>query len=198
MAENSLAPAFIKIFYTVSSLPHTMVLPVLWQSGELSGDPATTVLQAKGGGTVTVSAFITAFMAVLKPLYHTSSEFQFYEFWLVEDVGSDPIFIFNQTIAQAGTAATTTLTAGQMVISFRTNAGGNKYLYFMEPCASSALLQDTAPFGGSTAHKAVADYVCGATSPIVGRDNGFLAAPIRMLTKYNDTLRRKRLFLPGS
>lgn len=188
MAQNSIAPGFVKLFYAVASRPHVQVLPV-----DVFGTPTVGIepeFNLKNGSSDLMSACVDAWIALLQPAYHSTANFSFAEFWYKPTPESDPTWIYTYEIGEVGTAVTAATANGQAVISLRTSVGGLLKVYMMES-SFVANLRDPYPFSGGFV--AFHNYLIGGTSWITGRDGGFPVVGIAATTKINDALRKKYL-----
>lgn len=190
MAANSLFPGFVKIFYTTNGHQHIMTQPV---------DPYVGVGGAfglntgnPGPGYFPWTAGIDAFVAVLRPLIHSSSSINRAELWTLAAPGADPIYQDTHEIELAGTSATVPQPNSQLVVSFRTTTGGLLRVYVME--GSNTVNQELfPPVWGNTIIANFVNYIASNTGYLKGRDGGQPKVGIRLLTKTNDALRKKYL-----
>lgn len=189
MAQNSIAPGFIKLFYQSSTAAHVATLPVrpfvsavppagywLEQRGDITGAPWATAL----------APLVTA----LRGIAHTSISFQYAELWTVASPGADPFYRDTTQINLAGTSTVAPSLASQIIYSFRTANGGVGRLTLLDGSVTPNT-RILPPGFGSAPFKAVADYLTSTQCILVGRDNGFVVAVVKALTKTNDALRRK-------
>lgn len=190
MSHNTLAPHFVRIYYTSGSTPHVQTI----QTGfvgpvEIGVEPEVAL---KGGTTVPLNVAIAAYLDVIKALFKTTDTFTGYEAYGVDMETGEPFFIFGDDLNVVGTNAGTTLQNGQAVFSFGTAAGGLLKIYLMEPVvvqdSRQPLRTSAAGFVG-----AFATYVLGATNWIKGRDDAFPIRGIYLTTKINDMLRKKQI-----
>lgn len=187
--SHSLAPGFVKLYYTFSTLTHVMTIPVTYSGTPEPGEEPFFVMN-DGDVTAMVSA-VNTLMPLLRANFAATTEFNRAEAWYKPTDTADPVWIYTHSIGLPGTNATANVLTEQAVISFRTSAGGNKFLYLMEAPYAANIVD---PFPFTTVPIAnLCTYLTGNDGWIVGRDDGKLVVPIRLTTKLNDALRRKRL-----
>lgn len=188
MAANSLYPGFTKIIYGTGSSPHTMILPMTPDGGiNIGFDPMVTTRTT----SVLWSTYVATFINLLKPFFQSVTDFSVAEYWRMEEIDSDPQFVYGINPAISGTNAGTNTSMSQTVITFRTYNGGIYKLYLMEAVATVNQVV-TAPFPAGIT-KTLTDHMIGTQCAIMGRDGGFLLAPLRSIGKTNDALRKKIL-----
>lgn len=187
MAQNSIAPGFIKLFYQSANASHTMVLPVrpyLTIGAEWWLNPKNQT-----PGNIWTSG-ITTFVNLLRGLMHTSATFQYAELWTVSAPGADPVFRETAQLAIAGTNAAASQVASQILFSFRTAEGGVGRIVLLDGVFAPNN-RYLAPNYGNAAILAIVNQLVSNTSVNVGRDDGYIIAVPKVLTKTNDALRRK-------
>lgn len=190
MALNSLSPAYLKIRYTANGHPHTQTLPTI-----IAGTPTPGVLPElihHGGGSLALADFVSDYGDVWKPFYKTTDSLGVLEVWSQPLPSDDPVFIFAVDMATAGATTFANTPAGEEVVTFRTAHRGGFKLYMMEN-VDEPNIRDNSPFTGLTAIINLVTYVCGAASPIYGRNGDVPLLGLSRLTKINDVLRRKYL-----
>jgi hypothetical protein len=134
-------------------------------------------------------------MVVFRPMFSSLTTIISAEFWYQPTPTSDPIWIYEHPINLPGTTGATSVSMGQIVITFRTALGGLARLYLMEPAAAHTVnvrVNGTALTGTNLA---ISNYVKGPTSVFLGRDNAALMVPIFYTTKINDALRKRRMLM---
>lgn len=185
---NSLYPGFIKLFYTVSNLQHTATLPVLPFEG-VGG--WWVMIKSTSVGEIWTAA-VDDYVNAVKILFTSaSSSFLFAELWTYDSPESDPIFRDTYQLDQAGTATGSPVQMSQAVMSLRTEGGGILKAYLMETVLDANLIRNPPNFG-HTGLNALETLLTGPSGFVVGRDGTFPIAAIRVRTKTNDALRRKR------
>lgn len=191
MAQNSISPGFVKIYYTVETRPHVMTIPVI----PIDPDPLVVgnELQQKNGFAAVFGTAMTDLVTAIKAFYSTSSEFQYAELWSKPLPTDDPIFVEVFPLAILGIAGSAAVKSSQTVLTHRTIYGGIHRLYLMET-VQQPNLRDVAPFAPGGAQN-LSLAISNAFSVVVGRDGGVLTAPKAYTTKTNDVLRKKQLSL---
>lgn len=193
MAHNSLSPAFVKLYYNISSITHVQTIPVQ-PSGTPTVGTEPNVVPASGG-PIALSQFITDYMVVFRPMFSSLTTIQSAEFWYMPTPTSDPIWIYDHPINLAGTTGATSTLMSQGVLTFRTALGGIFRWYGMELAAGFALNQRIAGTSLTSQTLALSNYLKGSTSCFLGRDNAKLMVPIWYSSKINDALRKRRLLM---
>lgn len=188
MAENSLFPGFVDLFYTTNGHQHKARIPAAPYLG--AGAVWGLETGTPGPGYFPWTAGIDAYVAVLRPLIHSSSQIVRAELWTMASPTADPVFVAVYDVELAGTSAAAPVANSQAVFTFRTDVGGILRTYIME--GSLAVNQEHFPpgWGGATL-AAFANYIMSANSWLKGRDGGKPFAGVRFLSKTNDTLRKK-------
>jgi hypothetical protein len=187
MAVNSLSPMFAILTYSGNSGIHKQTIPLIPSTTPVPGTEPE--LDQKSGSLYPAGDFVTDYMAVMRPFFHTGVEFQTVDFWSKPTPTSDPIWIYTVPIGLAGTSGTNQITASQTTITFRSNAGG---IYRWVGLDTNIALNTLNPYPfGSPTQSALAAYIVSNGSCIHARDNAPLVVPIRLLTKTNDALRKR-------
>lgn len=186
MAQNSLYPGFLYLYYETGGTPHRMTIPIS-NPNEVGG---TWYIDTADGSDITALAGITAFVNVLKAFYPASATFLYYELWTMESAEADPVFRETGRLDIVGTSGSAQVTYGQAVWTFRTRAGGIMKIYMMESTkAANAIIQP--PFSG--ADLTFVTHVIGTSAINFGRDGSDAIVCIRCVTKTSDALRKKYL-----
>lgn len=189
MAVNDLAPGFIKVAYNVASRPHIATLPVIWD-GVPSVGVQPSVIQNNTLPAL-ASVAVDEYCDAIRVIFHSTATWTGFECWKKE-VGGDPVFVYGDDLALAGTSATVPNTDAQATLVFRTSLGNLMKIYLMEHSAADDAripLKSTAPAPWNT----MFSYFTGALGFVVGRDGGRAIAGTFVTTKTNDALRKRRL-----
>lgn len=187
MTINSLAPAFVKLFYNRTGLikQHVMTFSVHPTSSlVVSGNGS---LDKSGGGADSFTNHIDALILLLKVITSHNMTFTHAELWSQPLVTDDPVFIYDYSLGVAGTDSAAHVVAEQLVITYRSTNGGLWRFYQMEGTAAVDIVAFP-PF--STAYANLSNYFLGADNFIRARDNGSPSSVISLKTKTNDALRR--------
>jgi hypothetical protein len=189
MANNSRSPAYIVWRYVANGHHHTQTLCVKLKPGFVPGEEPNVFLH--DGTDQPATDALNALGTFYQPFFKTTAKFGLYEVWSQPEPEDEPVFIFAGTTDISGTDTGAEVTAAEQVFTFRTSVRGGMKLYFMEP--TSAINASFDPPYSNPVFSDLSDFVCGATSPLFGRNNSPPIAPIRAVTKINDVLRRKYL-----
>ena len=185
---NCPAPAFMKLYYTVASRPHRMLLCFL---------PGSTGKVIKRDTTQeTWSDAIVALLAVLTPLYRTDSNFSGWEVYTQADCVSVPIFVGSgDLVGINGSVSTGTVLRNytQDDFTFRTQNGGRFKLRLMEDNNGRVNAADNkvALASVGSPFSALRDFLVGNSGWVVGYDGSYPNFPLNIVQKTNDALRKK-------
>lgn len=194
MSHNDIGPLWMELKIAVSTRLHVHRVPL---NPGFSGmpdpgqDPSAYLLSDHNDDPISFETFVGDYIAFLQPEYHTSVSFTIADLWFKETVDSDPVWLTQVEIGENGTSSVAAVTDGQFVMSNRTKSGGKFMLYLMET-KNAVNVKDDFPFN-VTDWTNLGNYLKSDVCPIVGRDGGFIAANIRVTTKTNDALRKRRL-----
>lgn len=185
MAQNSLAPGFIKLFVQSAYGEHVHTLPCkpflgvggVWYVEERTnpvGQPWYVAL--------------LDYVNVAKLYLSTASTFTYAELWTVDSPTVDPIYRDSTVVGVAGTIASAATATLQVTFSLRTDGGGVAKLVLLD-ITGTPNTRAKPPYTGAAL--TFSNYVLGGTNFIVGRDNSWPIALPKIVTKLNDALRRK-------
>jgi hypothetical protein len=191
MAQNSLDPGFLILYYTRSSLYHRAVYQIAF-AGTPTPGVEPNILDVTGDA-IGSSTAVTAWITLIKARFNSDTTFTGYEVWSKASPSSDPIFIYGDDYAVVGTNVNNALSMGQVCLSFRTVGGGVMKLYFME--STSAANQKIACRVGAADWGSTVTFVLGDGAWMYGRDDERALSGIWITTKTNDALRKRRLNL---
>jgi len=191
MTVNSISPGWLKVSYFVGTHPHHQILPIKPITpvpGESDGFATT-----KDGDTYSIPSWLEEqYYPAWQPLFSTAASINQVELWSKPTPDDDPIWIFTYSGAGiVGTAGGTAVAAGQLMLTYRSLGGGIFKQYFMETPYPVNVV-DPAPFSNA-AQAGMADVITNNLSIVCARDNGFIGAELKSLTKTNDALRKKYL-----
>jgi hypothetical protein len=190
MAENSLHPGFVRIYYQDQSSTHKQTIPVNWVAGVLSGNYG---LIGANASNVAWGIRVDEWIALLRPMVQATVSFLYAELWQVDFPSGDETFLELHDIGLAGTKTGTNNPTTQTIFSCRTAGGGVAKVALIG--GDFALNVAARPPNYShPAYKAVADYLSASNTWFYGRDGTYVVNVSRVLTKTNDAL-RKRLLL---
>jgi hypothetical protein len=189
MAANSIHPNFVRIFYQDALKVHKMTIPVLATTGVVGGNYG---LMPENGVPVPWGGQIDAFITLLRPIVNTATSYLYAELWEVDLPTGEETFLEIHDISLAGTASGTALSLNQILWSMRTNGGGTARLVVMG-FAGAANSAFRPPNFGNAAYKAIADFAESPQSWFYGRDGTYISNVSRVLTKTNDSLRKRSI-----
>jgi hypothetical protein len=195
MAQNSLSPGFVKLFYSVAGRPHKQILPVLPATVYEPGTLPSSVRFQLGDNIaqITFAAAMDAYDDILDDgLNTTDGNITLAEFWQQPLVTDDPQFVSVYEIGHAGASATATVPYSQRTTTFRTSLGGY-YKNVVLDQVNPVNVEDAYPFAAGVALNLYNFLTDPTTNFIRGRDGGFIVSGINTVTKTNDALRKKYL-----
>jgi hypothetical protein len=188
--QNTLSPGFIKMYYISGAGQHSATIPVL---------PFLAVgnvwrLQGRGGVQPTWKDWLDGYVAVCRPMTANTVSYQYAELWHAPDTDLDPVYADTHEIELngSGTNQAGSTPSGQIVFTGRTTNGGLARAYLMGPVYAPNQLLRPPLFGGATPVVNWVNYITANNTCWVGRDDGYAFAAIKVLTKTNDALRRRR------
>lgn len=194
MTKYSLAPGFCVVHYTTNGHEHTMTLPVKPASSTYEPGDDPEFLQ-KNASTMDLDGLSDFVATLLKPLIKTTASYDGIEFYQKPNKDSDPLFINSSAnSAGAGSAVSTEVAWLMWTMTFRTMKGGIFKWVTMEPVASVNVRRVAPNYSGDTAAQAILTSLIATTSPIVGRDGGYISQGLYLYTKTSDALRKKYTF----
>lgn len=187
-SPTSLAPGFVRVTYDGTLFPHHTVIPVKFDGIPTPGSEPNILL--KDGSSVPVSTAIAAMFDLIKPFFHTGTNFGNAEVHTVDATTGLDRFIWTWNVGKVGTASGTNFPTVQVVMSFKTSVGSQYKLYMMEP-NNAANFRVLPPYANA-AILALSDYIVSGSSPVYGRQNAYPLAPVSFITKSNDKLRKQQ------
>lgn len=185
---NSLGEGFVRLTYTGSSGIHHAVIPVNFEGTPVAGvEPTFT---QKGAGTIEAEQAVADLMAVVTPFYDDTTLFGLAEVYSVNPATEERTFIYGWNVGLTGDGTLVEVPLTMATMSFKTVAGG-VYKFVMMEQGFGANQKRYPPFDDSPAREALAAYIVGSTSWIVGRDNTYPFAPLSFTVKTSDALRKR-------
>jgi len=136
---------------------------------------------------------IDAWVALIDGLYYNGAgavSFDYAELWKYEEESYDASFISTYDIAVAGASAVTTVTASQVILTYRTIAGGVMKQSFMEGNVAIGEI-DTPPYANTTL-EAIRNFTLGGSNWMIGRDNAHPFSAIGAYPGQNEALFKRR------
>jgi hypothetical protein len=194
MANNSLAPAFVRVNYTSEFSLHVMTIPsVPWI------EPAPTAVGTARSGLfdlrglnidVIADTAIKDYINLLKPLFSPQTTFLDYTIFTQVDAQAAPLPRYTGGLTIVGTgAATSWRKAVQKTYSFRTENFGHSRVVLLD-CNSDNTFEKKSGNQLSTAEVAMVNYVAAEASWISGQDNARPVAFTQLSVTLNEKLRR--------
>ena len=187
--DRSLAPGFARSTYTGVGGVHHMITPINLQAGWVSGENPDVML--KSGDLLDAEAAIQAFLEVYALLLATSQHIGLVEIYAVDPGTGEGTFVYGWDAAVTGTGP-----GGSAVpkvgtqITYKLVNGRTYRLLAMENDIGQDVNQYP-PFGVGSPQAVISGFVCGADSPVYGRGNAYPFAPMRLVTKEYDALRKR-------
>lgn len=204
MAINYPGPYELRIKYTITSLTsptiqHVQRLNVSLEEVAAQGDVFGNYVinDIDGVTTSDLDTLVEAFLAIQNALYHTSTTIDGIELWKYPTAQShDSVFWSTYTpIANAGTSVSAAISAGQDILTFRTQEGGTMKLSLMEDVQTPGV-----PKAYAAADAVITDLVdfildgdaVNYSAPFLGRDTSYPFAFNRQFPGRNEHLWKNR------
>lgn len=192
MAINSLSPAFIKLYYVAFGAEHVQVLPTKFSGAVVPG--ATPSVELHNGTSLDGADAVDAYSVVFAAWIRTTDSILRADFWSQPTPQDDPIFVSSAPLGIPGlVSATVQNQSVQSSITFRSAFGGLYRNIVVDQTLIPVNVRDDAPFSNASVQNYVNFLMNPAQSFVYARDGGKLISPIRLLTKTNDILRKRRL-----
>lgn len=188
MANNSLAPGFVRLKYTANAHQHVMTFGINLVNAD---NPEEVLVINKFGQETDLNSWLLGdFADALKVFYGTTDSLDEAEVWAKPTPESDPVFKALIPMAIVGTAASPAATiAIQGVLTLRAAAGGIGKVYLMEPRAL-VNIHDPRPFTDNRV-SGLGAILTTSASCWYARDNSYPVLALTWNTKTNDALRKK-------
>lgn len=188
MANNSLAPGFVRFKYTANTHQHVMTFGINLVNAD---NPEEVLVLNKFGTETDLNSWLTgAFVSALEPFYAAVDSFDEAEVWSKPTPDSDPVFKALIPIAAVGSASSPPATVAlQGVLTLRAALGGIGKVYLME-CRAALNVHDPRPFADSRV-SGLGTTLTGSASCWYARDNSYPVLALTWNTKTNDALRKK-------
>jgi hypothetical protein len=156
------------------------------------GDPfsAWQTLQ-RNAAAQGLDAWLTDYIAVLDFMFRNDTDFVSAELWRYEAETFNATFYSIEVIGLSGTSALATVEDAQTVYSFRTTTGGVMKSDLRHTVFALAVFESY-PFVIADKNT-YAEFLSDPTSPVIGRDNGYVFAPLKFLPGTNESETKKRL-----
>jgi len=188
--SSHLAPGFIRLRYTGSTIPHNQIIPIKPASPMVAGVNPT--LLTSGGGEVPFSeaiqtywtdAFADSFSGVTVP--------GFAEIYAVDPDTGIRTFIFAVSVTGIGTSGDEQVPLVEGIWFFKTTAGKPLKVYAMEGTYGADVRNiGSVPADG---RQAMVDYITSNDNIFYGRTDAWPLVFLSFTSKENDVLRRRAL-----
>lgn len=197
MVQNFPGPYELRLSYVVTitgvPLTHTARLNVDLTSAPTVGDAFNNINAKTRGGIATpdLAAVIEAWLELVKMIYKTTTTFGIVELWKYEPLSFDASFVsaYTPTIS-AGVDTDPTNTAGQEILTFRTQEGGILRLNFME---TVFLTYGVQPYPiGAVRYDDIFEFVISSVNWVLARDTSYPFATLNRNMGQNEKTFRQR------
>lgn len=191
MAENFPGPFTLDYTYTVSGLQHTMStnLDMSFPAGR--GDPFIDwSIANRSMVATTLKTYSDAFIALLRPFFHTGVTFDTATLFSVAPLSFDKVWEAEEAIGLLGTAVLPPDLSKQRIFTMRTLEGGVAKIVLMEGTSILDNQRTEAAYGA--AELALTAFLIDVDSAMLGRDTSFLIANIRASDGQNEKTWRQR------
>lgn len=196
MAINYPGPFEVRILYTASASSiatnHQVRFSMNMNTEADPGDPFSDwTAQSRLGATPQLDTWVDDLMALLQPLFNTTTSFSVAELWEYDPGTFNAAFRSSYALGLLGTSASPTIADSQALITFRSQLGGSARVDLRRTKFSEAVT-DAYPFG-DTDVQALANFISAVGSPVIARDGGYLFSPLNFLRGFNEKLSKLRL-----
>lgn len=187
---NFPGPYEIRLNYSVVSAftrQHQMRLSLKMNTPADPGDPfADWETLSRNAANPTLDTVVTALEAVLDDLFYTTTTFNDVELWEYDPASFNATYRATYVIGTNGVGAGSSQADQQSIYTFRTTTGGIAKVDLRETISTPG--NRVAYASVSAAHQALMDHITNAGMPYVGRDNGWIFAPLFFLPGTNEAL----------
>lgn len=186
MTLNFPGPNQVRLFYTCNTHPHVQQLNCEEVSHPGVGYAIGNYdFATRAGGSVQADTAIDAWVALIKPMFSsTYTSFTHAEVWEYDPGTNDGHFLTVYSLGVSGTSGSGLITAGQAIMNFITQEGGNMRLDFMESTIAQGNT-DPYPFPAGVIQD-TANFVIGTSNWIKARDSSFPVAARNWLPGVNE------------
>jgi hypothetical protein len=146
-------------------------------------------LISRAGLFYNAQTFTDAWATVLAGVMRTDANFSTAELWKYSPGSFNADFQSGYNVGQAGLNAGTAQTTISAIITMRTQNGGHLRCQ-LNHMVSGASTTDPYPFA-ITEYNDIADFYSALSSPILGRDGGYVFAPMNLLVGQNEFIFKK-------
>jgi len=191
MAINFPGPLELRIFYTTDEnsvindhvLRHSLAAATAGEGDP--GDPFSAwTIQLRGGTTTPLDDWTDALMILIDDFYASAVDFTHAELWKYQPSSFDATYQATYALGLSGTSGGATVDASQGIITFRTAVGGVAKID-LRGISLGAGPKQSFPTAAAIVN-ALASFLSGSLSAMIGRDGGFLVAPIFWLPGQNE------------
>lgn len=194
MANNTLYPGYVVLYYTWNGIEHKATLPC---SGNLAGTqvPSSANIMQNNGVGISATQAVINYVNVMRVAFNAQTSIDRFELFSVASPTSSAEFVFSDDVGIVGSAAAPNVTAVQLVAIARTSKGGIAKPTYLE-CATAANSRFLSPsYGNSVPLQNLSNWFKGDTGWVIGRDGGRIVQITKYVSKTNDLLRKRRLLV---
>lgn len=196
MAVNYPGPYEVRISYTtqVTSGVYEHVMRFscdLTTSPSPGVDPATLTANQRGGGTVNLVTWVDGLVALVADILNTSSDINTAELWEYVPGTFNASWVATWSVATPGTNATVAQEDAQLILTFRTLAGGYGKLDIRHTIYGLGVTLTY--ITGTALIDDIMDYMSEPDTIVLGRDGGFFVQGLHALRGHNEKMSRDRL-----
>lgn len=185
---NSLSEGFIRVTYVNIGGIHHQTIPVNYDGTPSPGVMPNVTL--KNTTTLAADAALDDWLDVFQGVFSSSTIFGLSEAYAVDADDEEAHYLFAWDANHVGAATESDLPFNGLCQTFRTKIGGILRVTAMS-CVIVSEIKNFPPYEALTAGRAISDYIVGATSMFIGRDNNYAVAPISSTSKVYDVLRKR-------
>ena len=191
MAENSLFPAFVKIYSHSAYAPHVNIIPTT-EYHLPDGSHATGYFERHSDGSaVGAGAMVEELVTDMLPFFKATTVFDNWTVFTMDSPTARPLPVFSAAFDSfVGTSASTTWAkAVEHIFTFRTEAFGIMKLVLLDAPSGNSF-DKTLDLGGSGAAFEIASDLSNPDNAWSGRDGSLPLTFLQFTTNINQKLRK--------
>jgi hypothetical protein len=178
----------------VSNLTHSLQLNCLAPTNPIAGTAlASITLATKSGGTLAASTAVEQLWGFVRPFFSSATTVVGATLWKYVANSYEKNFIsaYSGNLA-AGSNAAALNPAHQSILSFRSGNGGIMYVNLVDDATTGLTRTSNPPNAAGGIAPQLANYMLGANSCWLARDNGFPIASLNYLGGQNEAIFKRR------
>lgn len=189
MPNKPPAPYLVTIGYVVAGYGHTLSLNAFSSEDFVAGgEPEDYELETRGDSDIKLDECVNTAWDLIRPLIPSNVTASTWDFWQTNALNSKKKFITGGVLDnQNGSNISAAALTYQMVLTWRSAAGGYGKIQIMEPSLQRV---DQVPLlsTGVPAITALANYIKSSESWVIARDRSFLIQPLNASFGQNEEM----------